>query len=41
MVFDLSNPHVIHVLLAYGVAVLLLGGLSFFTIRDYRRTRRK
>jgi hypothetical protein len=41
MVLDLSNIHVIHVLLAYGAAALLLCGLAFFTLNDYLRTKKK
>jgi hypothetical protein len=41
MAFDLSNPHVVYVLAAYGAAVVLLGGLGFVTIRDYLRTKKK
>jgi hypothetical protein len=40
VVLDFSNPHVIHVLLAYGAAALGLGGLAFFTIRDYFRAKK-
>ena len=40
MIFNFSDPHVIHVLAAYAVAGILLAGLAFFTWRDWQRARR-
>jgi hypothetical protein len=41
MNFDLSDLHVVHVLIAYAVAGLGVLGLTLFTARDVLRTRRK